>query len=80
MLKYVIYHSSLFTAFIFLLIASVLGHLIYFLGLINIIDCLISTPHTCTIKFLYLIHPNLALDLVNQVTKIGDHRLALSFL
>ena len=51
---------------------------IYPLSLINIIDCLTNTPHTRTINVLYLIHPNLALDLVNQATKIGGRRLALA--
>jgi hypothetical protein len=80
MLKYLIFHTSFIGAFIFLLIASVSRHLIYFLSLINIIDYLSNTPHTCTINLLYLIHPNLALDLVNQGTKIGGRRLAFSLL
>jgi hypothetical protein len=73
MLKYLIFHSRVFTTFIFLLIASVLGHLIYFYSIVNIIDCLNNNPHTCTINLLYLIHldPTLKLDLDNQATKIG---------
>jgi hypothetical protein len=76
-MKYLIFHSRVFTNFIFLLIASVLGHLIYFSIIVNIIDCLNNTPHTCTINLLCLIHldPTLNLDLANQATKIGGRRL-----
>jgi hypothetical protein len=79
MLKYLIFHSSVFTTFIFLLIASVSGHLIYFSRIVNIIDCLNNTPHTQTIDLLYLIHLGLTLklDLANQATKIGAHRLGV---
>jgi len=79
MLKYLIFHSRVFTTFIFLLIASVLGHLIYFSSIVNIFDCLNNTPHTCTINLLCLIHldPALKLDLDNQETKIGGRILGL---
>jgi hypothetical protein len=78
-LKLLIFHSSVFTTFIFLLIASVSGHLIYFSNIVDIIDCLNNTPHTQTINFLYLIHLDLALnlDLANRATKIGGHRLGV---
>jgi hypothetical protein len=60
------------------LVTQVLGHLINYFSLINIIDCLTNTPHTRTINLLYLIYLNLSLDLVNQATKIGGCRLALA--
>jgi hypothetical protein len=79
MLKFLIFHSSVFTTFFFLLIPNVSGHLIYFSNIVDIIDCLNNTPHTQTINLLYLIHLDLALnlDLANQATKIRAHRLGV---
>jgi hypothetical protein len=79
MFKFLIFHLSVFTTFVFLLIRNVSGHLIYFSSIVDIIDCLNNTPHTQTINLLYLIHLDLALnlDLANQATKIRAHRLGV---
>jgi hypothetical protein len=73
MLKYLVFLASLFTTFIFILIDSVLGHLIYFSSSTNIIDCPRHTPHTRTFNLLCLIYFDLTLnlDLSYQATKIG---------
>jgi hypothetical protein len=80
MFKYIVFHFKSISGFIFLLIAINLGHLIHFLSLDNISNCLNNTLHTHILH--YLTHLDLALNstLANQATNIGGRRLALSLL
>jgi hypothetical protein len=55
MFKHLVFRCKFISGFIFLLVASVLGHLIHFLSLDNIFNCLNNTLHTHIFNYLILL-------------------------